>query len=163
VTEHAPTYHALPQVILDDIQKSMRGGKDSPWDLAGDGWREYVKRRNGGFEKKRNKDFAGPKSAAVEELFRGTLGVDHICDHWRASAWSAICDELDAHLEQRNLIVHRVTPGRVVSKTDVKSFCKVVTHLVACTDVAADQFLTQVTGQSRWVSVVASAGNSPTS
>jgi len=90
VTQHAPTRRALPQTIQEDIQKSIRSGKDSPWDLAGDGWREYVKNRNKGFERKRNREFAGPKSAAVEDLFLNALGIQGLCAKWRASTWSVI-------------------------------------------------------------------------
>lgn len=155
ITEYAPTYNALPQSILEDIKKSIRGGKDSPWDLAGDGWREYVRNRNSGFERKRNKDFAGPKSAAVEELFLNALGIEDLRSRWRASGSHSICDELDAHLERRNTIIHRFTPGRVVNKNDVRDFCRTVMRLVSYTDTVADEFLIRTTGESRWTSKMA--------
>jgi RiboL-PSP-HEPN len=154
-TEYAPTPMALPRSIREDIQRSMRSGKDSPWDLAGDGWREYVKDRNKGFERKRNKDFAGPKSAAVEELLFNALGIEDLRGRWRTSGWASICDELDTYLERRNAIVHRFTPGRTVNKNDVKTFCRVIVRLVAYTDTVADEFLIQTTGESRWTSTMA--------
>jgi hypothetical protein len=154
ITEYAATYQALPQSIREDIQKSMRGGKDSPWDLAGDGWRDYVRSRNKGFERKRNKDFAGPKSPAVEELFLKTLGIEDLRSRWQLSGSPSICDELDAHLERRNIIIHQFTPGRVVNKNDVKDFCKTVVRLIAYTDTAVDEFLIQTTGESRWTSAM---------
>lgn len=154
VTEYAPTYRALPQSIIDDIKKSMRSGKDSPWDLAGDGWREYVRNRNRGFERKRNRDFAGPKSAAVEELFVSALGIEDLRSRWQALGPASICDELDAHLERRNGIVHQFIPGRVVNKNDVKEFCRIVLRLVSYTDTVTDEFLIRTTGESRWSSKV---------
>jgi RiboL-PSP-HEPN len=155
ITQYAPTYHALPYSIREDIQKGMRSGKDSPWDLAGDGWREYVRNRNRGFEKKRNKDFAGPKSAAVEEFFLSVLGIENLCSRWQISGSPGICDDLDAHLELRNRIIHQFTPGRVVNKNDVKKFCRTAISLVACTDMVVDEFLVQTTGESRWMSMMA--------
>src|SRR5260370_40187765 len=128
---------AISRSICEDIQRSIRSGKDSPWDLAGDGWSEYVKDRNKGFERKRNKDFAGPKSAAVEELLFNALGIEDLRGRWRTSAWASICDELDTHLERRNTIVHRFTPGRTVNKNDVKTFCRGIVRLVAYTDTVA--------------------------
>jgi hypothetical protein len=154
ITAHASTPMTLPQSIREDIQKSMRSGKDSPWDLAGDGWREYIKNRNRGFERKRNKDFAGPKSTAVEEFFLTALGVEDLRGKWRTSGWASICEELDAHLERRNKIVHQFTPGRTVNKNDVKTFCRIIVRLVAYTDTVADEFLIQTTGQSRWTSTM---------
>ena len=154
ITEYAATYQALPQSIREDTQKNMRSGKDSPWDLAGDGWRDYVRNRNKGFERKRNKDFAGPKSAAVEELFLKALGIEDLRGRWQLSGSPSICDELDAHLEQRNRIIHQFTPGRVVNKNDVKDFCKTIVRLIAYTDTAADEFLIQTTGESRWTSAM---------
>ncbi len=152
ITEYASTYRALPQTIREDIQKSIRSGKDSPWDLAGDGWREYVRNRNKGFERKRNREFTGPRSAAVEQLFLNAMGLEDLCNKWQTSTWPTICDELDACLEQRNIIVHQFTPGLIMKKADVKNFCKIVMHLVACTDKIADEFLIQTTGESRWTS-----------
>jgi hypothetical protein len=154
ITEYAPTPLALPQSIREDIQKSMRSGRGSPWDLAGDGWREYVKNRNKGFERKRNKDFAGPKSAAVEELFLNALGIEDLRSRWQISGSPSICDELDAHLERRNIIVHQFTPGRTVNKNNVKDFCKVTVRLIGYTDTVANEFLVQATGESRWTSTM---------
>jgi hypothetical protein len=118
--------------------------------LAGEGWREYIKKRRAGFEKKRNRDFAGPKSKSVEEFLYNVLGIEDLCDSWRAAGTPHICEELDAHLDRRNSLVHRITPGRVVAKTDVKTFFKLVWNLVMYTDDVVDGMLTNVTGKSRW-------------
>jgi hypothetical protein len=150
ITAHAPSYRALPSGLVSEIEKSIRSGKDSPWELAGEGWREYVKKRREGYEKKRNKDFAGPKSKLVEEFFYNVLGIERLCDSWRAAGTPHICEELDVHLDRRNSLVHRITPGRVVEKTDVKAFFKLVWHLTMYTDDAVDDMLTKVTGRSRW-------------
>jgi RiboL-PSP-HEPN len=151
ITEHAPTYQSLPQSIQAAIERSIRNGRGSAWDLAGDGWREYVQKRNRGFEQKRNREFAGPKSTAVEELFLSALGIEDLCDKWEAAGPASICGDLDTHIERRNLIVHQFTPGPVVNKADVKDFCRVVARLVAYTDAVADEFIVQTTGESRWM------------
>lgn len=101
IAAHAPMYQSLPPSIIEDIQKNIRSGKGSPWDLAGDGWREYIRQRGKGDERKRNKDFAGPKSSAVEQFFLRFLGVEDLCGRWQSSGSPLICDELDKHLDQR--------------------------------------------------------------
>jgi RiboL-PSP-HEPN len=155
IAVHAPTYQSLPPSIIEDIQKNIRSGKGSPWDLAGDGWREYIRQRGKGYEIKRNKDFAGPKSGAVEQFFLRVLGVEDLCGRWQSSGSPLICDELDKHLDRRNTLVHRFNPGRVVNKQHVKEFYKTVWRLVACTDGVADEFLTRTTGESRWTAEMA--------
>ena len=157
ITAYAPSYRALPSGLVSEIEKNMRSGKDSPWELAGEGWREYVKKRRTGFEKRRNRDFAGPKSKPVEEFFYNVLGIEHLCDSWTAAGTPHICEELDAHLDRRNSLVHRMTPGRVVEKADVKTFFKLVWHLVTYTDDVVDDMLTNVTGKSRWRGHVAAS------
>jgi hypothetical protein len=154
IIDHAPTYQALPNLIIESIQTRIRQGHGSVWDLAGDGWRDYVRGRNQGFAKQRNRAFAGPKSAAVEELFVNTIGLRDLCDKWRALGPLSICEELDAHIERRNMIIHEFVPGRAVNKLGVKNFCKTVALLVAYTDRLADEFLVGMTGESRWTSQV---------
>ena len=150
ITAYAPSCRALPSGLVSEIEKNIRSGKDSPWELAGEGWREYIKKRRAGFEKKRNRDFAGPKSKSVEEFFYNVLGIEELCDSWRAASTPHICEELDAHLGRRNSLVHRITPGRVVEKADVKAFFKLVWHLTMYTDDVVDDMLTKVTTKSRW-------------
>jgi hypothetical protein len=150
VAMYAPSYKSLPQTLVNEIEKNMRSGKDSPWDLAGEGWRDYIKKRRAGYEKKRNKDFAGPKSEPVEEFFYNVLGIEKLRDTWKNVGYPEVCDELDNHLDRRNSLVHRITPGRTVNKTDVKMFYKLVWSLVLYTDRVVDDTITQVTGKSRW-------------
>jgi hypothetical protein len=150
IAAHAPSCRALPSGLVSEIEKNIRSGKDSPWELAGEGWREYIKKRREGFEKKRNRDFTGPKSRSVEEFFYNVLGIEELCDSWRAAGPPNICEDLDAHLDRRNSLVHRITPGRVVEKADVKNFFRLVWNLAMYTDDVVDDMLTKVTGKSRW-------------
>jgi hypothetical protein len=150
----APAYGSLPPGLISDVEKSIRSGKDSPWVLAGDGWRQYIRDRREGLERRRNKDFASPKSEPVEQFLRQVLGIESLCEEWRSAGWPGICDELDAHLDRRNTLVHRITPGRVIDKGDVRSFYKTVRLLVRYTDKAVDVMLTSATGESRWASAV---------
>jgi hypothetical protein len=151
---YAPTYQSLPPSLLSDIEKNIRSGKDSPWILAGDGWRQHLENRREGLERKRNREFTGPKSDAVEQFFRQVLGIENLCDAWKAKGWPTICEELDDHLEKRNAIIHRITPGRVVYKRDVKEFYKIVRLLVWHTDREVDTILVRATGRSRWTTDV---------
>ena len=155
IIAYAPSYHSLQQGLIEEIQKTIRSGKDSPWDLAGEGWREYLKKRREGFERKRNKEFAGPKSESVEQFFSHVLGIDELCNSWKTAAGAPlICEELDEHIDRRNTLVHRITPGRVLNKRDVKQFYKVVWRLVEYTDAVIDEMLVGTTGESRWKSRV---------
>ena len=39
------------------------------------------------------------------------LGIEGLRDSWKAVGTPDICEELDVHLDRRNSLVHRITPG----------------------------------------------------
>ena len=70
----------------------------------------------------RNYDFSSPRSASVEQFFSELLGIPGIRQAWQAKEGPEVCRKLDDHLERRNTIVHKITPGPAVYKRDVKAF-----------------------------------------
>jgi hypothetical protein len=157
--DHVPSWKELPRRLARDIAKELRQGDTpllAPWALAGDGWRQYLRDRQTVREYGRNYDFSGPKSANIERFFSESLGLAGIRDIWSDKEGPSICQDLDNHLEQRNVIVHQITPGPTVYKRDVKSFYNVVRCLVRRTDQVIDEMLTSATGESRWASYVKS-------
>jgi hypothetical protein len=157
LVDHAPTWRELPRPLARDIAKELRHA-DTPlfaaWGLAGDGWRQYIKDRQTGRAYQRKYDFSGPKSANIERFFSESLGLPGIRDAWRQAEGPDICSDLDAHLDRRNNIVHKILPGPMVNKRDVKAFYAIVRRLVKCTDQVTDELLIKVTGRSRWKSYV---------
>lgn len=158
LVDHAPTWRSLPRPLVREIAKEVRQSEVllAPWDLAGEGWRQHMKDRLLLRAYERNYDFSGPKSANIERFFSESLGLRDIRDKWRGAEGPAICGDLDAHLDRRNIIVHQIAPGPMVHKSDVKAFYNIVRSLVRCTDRAMDEMLTTATGKSRWVSYVRS-------
>jgi RiboL-PSP-HEPN len=157
LVDHAPSWNSLPRRLTRDISKELRKDDSvtlAPWMLAGDGWRQYVKDRQLRLSYERNYDFSGPKSASVERFFSEGLGLTGIRDYWRTKVAPEICHKLDEHLDARNVIVHQITPGRIVFKRHVKDFYSVVRRLIKCTDQAIDELLIAATGQSHWQSYV---------
>ena len=159
LVDHVPSWKGLPQQLVKSIARELR--KDdtvllAPWELAGDGWRQYVKDRQEARSYGRNYDFSGPKSASIERFFSESLGVPAIRNVWRDREGPQVCEDLDAHLDKRNDIVHQIAPGPAVNKRDVRGFYGVVRCLVKCTDQVMDEMLTNATGKSRWVTYVKS-------
>jgi hypothetical protein len=148
---HVSGWKELPQRLARDIAREIRNGEVilAPWELAGDGWRQYVKDRQEARSYGRNYDFSGPKSGSIERFFSESLGVPSIRNFWRDKEGQSICEDLDAHLARRNSIVHQIAPGPAVNKRDVKDFYGVVRRLVKCTDRVMDGMLTDATGKSR--------------
>jgi hypothetical protein len=126
----------------------------APWELAGDGWRQYIRDRQEALAYERNYSFAGPKSASVERFFNESLGLSGIREILCRGEWPEISQDLDYHLEQRNTLVHRITPGPTVRKKDVKDFYNIICCLVRCTDHVIGEMLISTTGASRWTSCV---------
>ena len=159
LVDYVPTWKQLPQRLARDIAKELR--KDdtvllAPWELADEGWRQYIKDRQLARSYGRNYDFSSPKSANIERYFSEFLGLTDIRDTWRAKEGDDICRRLDDHLDTRNSIVHQITPGPTVFKRDVKGFYDVVRRLIRSTDQAMDEMLKKATGKSRWISYVKS-------
>ena len=157
LVDHAPSWSSLPRRLVRDISKEMRKEETTmlaPWMLADDGWRQYVKDRQLVRSYQHNYDFSGPKSADVERFFSEGLGLSGIRGYWRDKVGPDICQRLDKHLERRNVIVHQITPGRIVFKRDVKDFYSIVRRLIKYTDQAIDELLVNTTGQSHWQSYV---------
>ena len=159
LVDHAPTWEQLPRQLARDIAKELRNNNMpllAPWELAGDGWRAYIKDRQEAHSYQRNYDFSGPNSANVERLFSESLGLRDIRDSWKQADSLTICSDLDSHLDRRNNIIHQIEAGPMVNKRDVKDFYFVVRRLVRHTDQVVDDMLTNSTGKSRWTSYVKS-------
>jgi hypothetical protein len=157
--DHVPTWKKLPHRLARDVAKEVRHADTAllvPWELAGDGWRQYLKDRQDARAYERNYDFSGPKSANIERFFGESLGLPRMRDIWRNTEGAEVCKNLDNHLDRRNIIIHQISPGPTVYKRDVKAFYNVVRCLVRRTDQVIDQMLTNATGESRWTSYVKS-------
>ncbi|MEV0388737.1 HEPN domain-containing protein [Nonomuraea sp. NPDC050643] len=153
MVKYAPQWDALPRALTKVVAKELRNGDTelAPWALAGDGWRTYIEDRLEMLARRREFYFASPKSLNVEKLFKDALGVEDITRRWRTGArFATVCETLDAHIEMRNAVVHRIKPGPTLNKRDVKDFFKIVRRLVRRTDRIVDEMLVSCTGESRW-------------
>jgi hypothetical protein len=86
LVDHVPTWKELPQALSRGIAQEIRSADTpllAPWDLAGDGWRQYIKDRQEVRAYQRNYDFSGPKSANIERFFGESLGLRKIRDTWK--------------------------------------------------------------------------------
>lgn len=156
LVEYVASWRSLPPALARAIAKEIRRADVvlAPWELADDGWRQYIRDRQEALAYERNYSFAGSKSASVERFFNESLGLPGIRDVWCREEWAAISQDLDYHLEQRNTLVHRITPGPTVRKKDVKDFYNIICCLVRRTDHAVGEMLVSTTGSSRWTSRV---------
>jgi hypothetical protein len=153
--ENSPSWQSLPDALIRAVSKEIRAGDPDliAWSLAGDGWREYLRSRLTESAVRRNFKFASPRSDSVDKLFRESIGVVRISESWTADdlVSTNFRNDLDQHVSVRNQIIHEYRRGLIVTKKDVKSFFRLVSSLVAKTEVAVDEVIVKSTGASAWL------------
>lgn len=109
----------LPKEIKKQIAKEIKEAKDeiAIWQLAGEGWKEYVRDRMSNFKKMRDRSFNTPKAYKTAEFIKLTLGLDDIRKAWTFDGkdTTAVGKQLDSLVEIRGEIAHR---GRITQNLD---------------------------------------------
>jgi RiboL-PSP-HEPN len=140
----------------DDLPASLRRGvaselkkdphHESPWRLAGDGWRPVLIDRLTDLQEARNRTLNTPKAEPVDSLYEEAIGVGRLSDAWYWSGMSA--DQARAKLDEfvalRGDIAHRGVAA--VRKKRVTDFLNHVTRLVGKTDASVNAFVRSACG-----------------
>jgi hypothetical protein len=78
LADYIESWQSLPRKLARDVAKEV-GRADTtvlaPWELAGDGWRQYIKDRQEAHAYERNYAYPGSKSTNIERFFRESLGL----------------------------------------------------------------------------------------
>ncbi len=141
VVEHyvdEATPEKLPPKLRETIGKELKNQKDSdsPWKLAGRGWKRELKYRLKGLQAKRNATLNAPKAGVVDAFFEESIGIPNVSSKWRWQKMSIARarEKLDEFVTLRGDIAHRVNASTPVHKSRVEEFRDHVERLVALTD-----------------------------
>ncbi len=144
----------LPKELRKRVVKSINEEVHelAMWNLANDGWKNYLKARLDKLRQERNWSFMSPKSEKVRDLFADALGIEDITSAW---SWENMdcgnaAKKLDGLVELRGAVAHRVGATRVITKAQVTSYLTHVEHLVKKTGGRINTIMKQTTGVPLW-------------
>ena len=138
---------SLPAAVRRAIARDLKEDKHefSPWQLAGDGWREVADRR--ARRLCREIVFNSPKATNVDELFRRTLGIADVSQCWTTERVVDPRTALREHLERRGELAHRAASTKI-TRQQVSDFYQLVMDLTQSMDAHLGVFLFTVTGRN---------------
>ena len=145
----AADYSRLPSDLRQQVARSIKSNPNelAPWELAGDGWKAYVK--NVLKEKQAGSGHA-PKSRNIRDLFDQALGLPDITSSWQWAWLSApkAAKKLDDYVSATAAIPHRAGGLETTEKWDAKGFLDHVRELVRLTDDAVNNHVFNICGSS---------------
>jgi RiboL-PSP-HEPN len=126
------------------------------WQLADEGWRHFLIRRQNELQEERNRRLNTPKAAQIDDFFQRTLGVDSVSGTW---SWPGMSpqqarDKLDGYVELRGEVAHRGAAARPIHKSTVKHYFNHVRRLAFHTANAVDAAVRDATGTRLSVMVI---------
>jgi hypothetical protein len=133
------------------------------WQLAGEGWREFLMRRQDELQEARNRRLNTPKAAQIDDFFQRTLGVDSVSDTW---SWPGMSpqqarDKLDSYIALRGEVAHRGAAARPIHKSTVKHYFNHIRRLAFRTANAVDAVMHDATGTRLAVMVIIDSADGP--
>lgn len=121
----------------------------SPWALAGDGWRDALKKNLATVKGKYLANWNTPKSANIRALYEQALGLADLPTRWQRPWLSSAkaTQILDEFVTLRGAIAHRGKSAESVKKQVVNRAFAHVRELVEFSDDATNAHVKSVTGQ----------------
>lgn len=145
----------LPKSLKKQIATEIKSAPNDleVWKIAGGNWKCYVRDRLKHFREARNRKLNTPKSVAIDELFRTTLGIERLSNGWKISKQFSpdqARKKLDELIDLRGAIAHRGTSHDTVAKTDVVDYSRFITRLASRTGGIVNVHVRRITHLPLW-------------
>jgi hypothetical protein len=156
IVAHAPSADKLPLGLQKVIAKELKAPGSHElaiWELSDSGWRDVLKKRLASLQLDRNRLLNTPKSAKIDDLFLGALGIPKISDSWRWPTRMTAAkarSKLDHYVELRGSIAHRGAALTSVKKVQVTDYFDFLKRLVGRTGAAVRRHVDTVTPVRLW-------------
>lgn len=135
--KRARGHETFPYSVLVLASTELKDSKDNRqvWQLAGDGWRQILKRYKKKLMVKYVEKFNTPSTTYVETLFDSLVGLSKISQYWSWSGMSTkrSANKLNSLVKLRGDIAHKVKAPAYVSKDVVKDYVDFVYRLAVKT------------------------------
>jgi len=150
----AAKHDVFPQKVLSEAADPLKESRDSRqvWQLAGDGWREVLRKHKESLFARYIGKLNTPKPEQVDALYESLLGIKAISGtwHWSHMSSQASITKLNELVELRGSIAHRVSASRTVLRSDVLNYSDFVNRVAMQTSNAARSFLLKTTKKEPW-------------
>lgn len=144
----------FPTKVLVTASKSLSDDPDrsAVWKLADKGWKKVLRDHKQEIIERSVGKLNTPKPENVKELFSKLIGLNDITASWR---WkhctvNTAASRLNALIDRRNGIAHRVTSGAKVRKMEVDDARDLILRLGEKCLNSVIEFLKRRTGRSPW-------------
>lgn len=150
INADATDFNLFPKEVKTPIGLRLKEEKheQSPWKLAGDGWKNVVITH----AKEHVAALNTPKSENLQTLFAKTIGVKDVTHNWNWQKCSraTATKRLDDFVTLRGEIAHRLTANAAVTKKDGENFFNHAVLLAAKIDTTVRDHLHALTGKHYW-------------
>jgi RiboL-PSP-HEPN len=155
LVEHSKSPLSLPMDLRRRIARELAKDRHelAVWQLADDGWRNLLRKRQNELQEERNRRLNTPKTVQIDEFFQSSLGIGPISEAWTWSGMSAeqARKKLDGYVALRGEIAHRGAAAKPVSKTTVKNYYNHARRLAVCTARSVNFAMMDATGARLYV------------
>jgi hypothetical protein len=141
---------SLQKIVAQEVKEARH--ELSPWDLADEGWRRFLRSRLDERKLQISRDFHSPRSERVNQLFEKGLGMSNIISKWtwEGMTASAAAKKLDEFVELRGDIAHRGSASEKVKRETARAYLEHVRRLVGKTGGHVNKVLRDATGVGLW-------------
>jgi hypothetical protein len=143
-----------PLVIPSDVRARIASKLQGPraWDLAGDGWKTVCRNHLKDVLNQTIGALNTPKTAQVNQLFDKVLAHKNLSSDWKWQGRPATTAEnaLDALVNLRGSIAHRVTTADSVKKADVSDAQGLLLRLAWRSHNAVNSNIANLVGDKPW-------------
>lgn len=155
IVDHAPDAADLPKDLRKQIAKELERDLNdlAVWEIADDGWRDYLRKRLAALQEERNRKLNTPKASNIDDLFMKALGITKISDSWRWATKMTVArarNKLDKFVTLRGAIAHRGADSKSVRKAQVTDFFDFVQKLASKTGGKVNRHVRLITGKPLW-------------
>ncbi|MBN9658380.1 MAG: hypothetical protein J0H49_09385 [Acidobacteria bacterium] len=154
ITE-APDSKALPMELKKLIAKDLKADPHDlrVWDLAGDGWRDILKKRADELREARNRKLNTPKTDNIDTLFKTAVGIEEVSKSWHWPNKMTVARaraKLDKFVTLRGAIAHRGAADVSVTKAQLVDFFEFIRKVGSRTGGAVNKHVKGITGKPLW-------------
>lgn len=154
---HLAELATTPDMLPSDLQKNLmkfcaQSNKNelALWGLAGDGWRDLLRRLADKLSQEDGQTLSSPSSQKVDAFIRQQTGISGLSDSWK---WSGVTadraqERLDDLVKLRNAIAHRGGPlASSVTKKQASDGLSLVKRIAACSLAHVDESVGKLVGK----------------
>ncbi len=152
--ENAESPTVFPKKVLALSVKDIHENQDRTkvWNLAGDGWKDVLKAHRKKVVDQHIGRLNTPRAKQVDSLFLDIIGFKKMSSlwKWRGMPHKTALNKLEALINLRGEIAHRVRSKRKVRKIDIINYARFISRISVIMSNHVGVFVHRCTNQPTW-------------